>query len=201
VLVPDDHARVVRHSAPGAQEAHIEIQVFPAERGRPSPKGRVEAAELVRDVGPKRRVRRRADDPRPVVEERMRAPSLRQPVDVAPESLAQVRAALKAQLRLGLELQREDEPGDAVDVVAGERRGAAADPLAVHYDVIVGEHDDVAARTCQPGIAGARKPGTRLHHVAQARLVLKLLLEQALGGVRSRTAVDDDDFEVGVVAG
>ena len=166
MVVPYDGTRFVADDVPAEDEPQIKIEVLAAGRGSPGAERRIESAQLEGDATAEDRVGPRANRAGRVRIDRDAAVRLRAAIGAAPEALAKPGELLEQELMVGLELERQDEARDAVDIVALESLHKAPHPAGVEHSVVVYECDELAPGGHDALVARARETGPRLFGIA-----------------------------------
>ncbi len=195
VLVVDDRARLVHDRVACRDHVEERGEVVAALGLGPGTERGLEAAQGEEDVGAERHVGARTERPGRVREERVRR-ALARVEDARLEALVEPGVLLDPVLGRGLELEREDHPGDAADV--GSRARTAdeelREPARVDDDVVVGERHERGGDVLEAGVVRPGEPRPVLADVAEAS-VLRCQGVHQLGGVATdRRVVDHDDL-------
>ncbi len=190
VLVEHEEARLVDERVAGPDHAVEHIQVAAARHPRAGVQRFVETAERGEHARAEAHVRAGAEVPgaagiQPIIDgDRAVADA----IEAAPEPAA----AFEDDLRLRLELQRQDLAGERAGIqIRGPRLAQPRQPPTIHDDVVVQVGQELARCLADGAVAAEIQPGLRLEDVAHVRPACR---EVARAAVRGRV-VDDEHFD------
>ena len=195
VLVEDERTGLVRDRVAGGDHVEERGEVVATLRSGAGAERGVEAPERAQRLGAERHVGPGAERAGGVREERIGA-RLRLGEHLEREALVEAGGLLHPALGRGLELEREDHPGDAPDAgLAARTRRRDAGASRVHHDVVVGErHDRRGDVRPAPRLWARARPGRSSRTYSEAR-VLRVQARDELGGLAPcGPVVDDDDL-------